>query len=44
MKGLDSLMAAYLLVWAIFFVYELTVARRMGRLRNEVERLKETLK
>jgi len=44
MKGLDSLMAAYLLVWAIFFVYELTVARRMGRLRDEVERLKETLK
>ena len=44
MKDLNSLMAAYLAVWAIFFVYHFTVSRRLARLRDEVERLKETLK
>jgi CcmD family protein len=44
MKNLESLMAAYLIVWAIFFVYSLTVGRRLGRLQGEIERLKETLR
>ncbi len=43
MKNLESLMAAYLFVWAVFFVYHLTVARRLARLQAEVERLKQTL-
>jgi CcmD family protein len=43
MKNLESLMAAYLFVWGIFFVYHLTVARRLARLQAEVERLKQTL-
>jgi CcmD family protein len=37
-------MAAYLFAWGIFFVYYLTVARRLARLQAEVERLKEILK
>ena len=44
MKYLQSLMAAYLFVWGIFFVYHLTVARRLARLRDEVERLKAMMK
>jgi CcmD family protein len=44
MKNLDSLFAAYLAVWAIFFVYYLTVSRRMSRLQDDVKRLKDTLK
>jgi len=44
MKNLESLMAAYFIVWAIFFVYQFTVARRLGRLQADIERLKETLK
>jgi len=44
MRNLESLMAAYLAVWGIFFVYYLTVARRLARLQAEVERLKETLR
>ena len=44
MKNLESLMAAYLAVWGIFFVYQITVARRLARLQSEVERLKETLR
>ncbi len=44
MKNLESLMAAYLIVWAIFFGYHLTVARRLARLQAEVKRLKEVLR
>lgn len=44
MKNLESLLAAYLFVWGIFFVYQFSVAQRLGRLQDEVERLKETLK
>jgi CcmD family protein len=44
MKNLDSLMAAYLAVWAIFFVYHFTVARRVARLQDEITRLKQSLK
>ena len=44
MKNLQSLMAAYLFVWGIFFVYHLTVAQRLARLQDEVKRLKEMLK
>ena len=40
MKNLDSVLAAYLAVWAIFFVYQFTVSRRLARLQDEVERLK----
>ncbi len=36
-------MAAYLATWAIFFVYYLSVGRRVARLRDEVERLKDIL-
>jgi CcmD family protein len=44
MKNLDSVLAAYLAVWAIFLVYDFTVSRRMAQLQDEVQRLKETLK
>ena len=44
MKNLDSLAAAYIAVWAIFFVYYATVARRISRLQDEVKRLQDTLK
>jgi CcmD family protein len=43
-KNLNSLMAAYLSVWAIFFAYQVTVSRRLARLQDEVARLKENLK
>jgi CcmD family protein len=40
MKNLDSIFAAYLIAWGVFFVYFLTVARRTAALREEIERLK----
>ena len=43
MKNLDSVFAAYLLGWAVFFVFYLSVAKRTSSLRDEVERLKSIL-
>jgi CcmD family protein len=43
MKNLDSVLAAYLAGWAIFFVYYISVARRMNSLREEIEQLKNSL-
>jgi len=40
MKNFESLFAAYILVWAIFFVYYFTVARRLAELREELNALK----
>lgn len=44
MKNFDSLFAAWMFVWAVFFVYEFSVGRRIARLRDEVERLKQQLR
>ena len=41
MKNLGSVFAAYLLGWGIFFVYFVSVARRVSSLRDEVDRLKK---
>jgi CcmD family protein len=44
MKNLDSLVAAYIAVWAIFAGYLFTIARRVSRLSDEVRRLKNSAK
>ncbi len=44
MKNLNSVLAAYLLGWGIFFVYYLSVGRRLTSLRDEFDRLKQVLK
>jgi hypothetical protein len=43
MSNFGFLFTAWMLVWAIFFVYEISVARRIGEVREEVERLKQEL-
>jgi CcmD family protein len=43
MKNLNSVFAAYIAAWAIFFVFYVTIARRSASLRDEVERLKNSL-
>jgi hypothetical protein len=42
-KNLDSVFAAYMVGWAIFFVFYLTVARRTSALREDIDRLKSSL-
>ena len=43
MKNLDSVFAAYLIGWGIFFVFSLSVAKRAASLKEELVRLKERL-
>jgi hypothetical protein len=43
MKNLNSVFAAYLIAWGIFFVYYVTIATRTSELRKDLERLKESL-
>jgi CcmD family protein len=44
MKNFESLFAAWMVVWAVFFAYEVSVARRISRLRDEIERLRQQLR
>jgi len=41
MKNFEFLFTAWIAVWAIFFLYEVSVARRLSRLRDELDRLKQ---
>ena len=43
MKNLDSVFAAYLIGWAVFFLFYVTIAKRTSDLRGEIERLKNAL-
>lgn len=42
MNSLQSVFAAYVLGWAVFFVFYVTVAKRTSSLREEIERLKNS--
>ncbi len=43
MKNLNSVFAAYLIGWGVFFFFYLTIAKRTSDLRTEVDRLKNSL-
>jgi CcmD family protein len=43
MKNYESLLAAYLVFWAIIFAYQFTVAKRLNRAEDELERLKNQI-
>jgi hypothetical protein len=43
MKNFQFLFAAWLTVWAVFFVYQLSVANRLSKLRQEIDALKRQL-
>jgi hypothetical protein len=43
MKNLGSVFAAYMMAWGIFFVFFVTIARRTSALRDEIERLKNSI-
>ncbi len=44
MRNFHFLFAAWMAVWAVFFVYELSVVSRISRLRDEIDRLKQQLR
>jgi len=43
MKNFESLFAAWMVVWAVFFLYEVTVARRLSKLQGDIDKLKRQL-
>jgi CcmD family protein len=43
MKNFEFLFTAWMVVWAVFFVYEVSVAHRIAQTRAEIERLKQQL-
>jgi CcmD family protein len=44
MKNFDNLFAAWMVVWAVFFVYEVSIARRLARLRQDIESVKQQMR
>ena len=44
MKNFENLFAAWMVVWAVFFAYEISVASRISKLRDEIDRLKQQLR
>ncbi len=44
MKNLGSVFAAYVIGWAVFFVFYLTVARRTSQLKDELDRLRDSVR
>ena len=43
MKNLGSVFAAYLIGWGVFFLFYVTIAKRTSDIREELERLKNSL-
>jgi hypothetical protein len=43
MKDFKFLFGAWMTVWAVFFLYEVSIARRINQVREEIRRLKEQL-
>jgi hypothetical protein len=43
-RNFHFLLAAWIAVWAVFFAYELSVASRVSKLRDDLERLKHQLR
>ena len=44
MKNFQFLFAAWMAVWAVFLGYEVSVARRMSQLKDDIDRLKQQLR
>jgi CcmD family protein len=44
MKNFQFLFAAWMAVWAVFFIYQVSVSTRISRLRDEIDRLKQPLR
>ncbi len=43
MSNLNSVFAAYIIGWAVFFVFYITIATRTTSLKKEVDQLKRSL-
>jgi hypothetical protein len=41
MKNFESLLAAYAAFWAIMFIFDITVSRRLTHAEQDLEKLKQ---
>jgi CcmD family protein len=44
MKNFENLFAAWMVVWTAFFLYEVSIARRLARLKQDIESLKQQMR
>jgi hypothetical protein len=44
MKNINSVFAAYLMGWLVFFLFYVTIAKRTSDLRAQIDRLKSALR
>lgn len=44
MRNFHFLFAAWMTVWAVYFVYEVSIASRLARLQAEIDRLKQQIR
>jgi uncharacterized small protein (DUF1192 family) len=44
MRDFKFLFVAWMAVWAVYLVYEISVARRVSQLKDDIERLKQQLR
>jgi hypothetical protein len=42
-KNLNSIFAAYMIGWGVFFLFFVSIVKRTNDLRSEVERLKKSM-
>lgn len=42
MRNFESIFAAYMIGWAVFFLYEVSVGQRLKKAEEELRRLRET--
>jgi hypothetical protein len=43
MKNLNSVFAAYIIGWGVFFLFYVSIAKRTSDLRSEIDRLKNSV-
>jgi len=44
MENFGSLFAAYIAVWAIFCIYDFTIARRIARVEKDLAQVKQQIR
>jgi hypothetical protein len=44
MTNFHFLLSAWIAVWAVFFLYQVSIASRVARLRAEIEHLKQQIR
>jgi CcmD family protein len=43
MNHFGSVVAAYMVIWGFLMLYQFTISRRLSKLHQQVERLKESI-